>query len=80
LTNYKVLLTGTLILFTFTSLQIWPLVDVNTESEEVIQLSTYLSRNNSKPKADQLRFRFKIGDYVHITFLENVFIREYDEK
>ncbi|CAG2225495.1 unnamed protein product [Mytilus edulis] len=49
-------------------------------NEEAIRLSTYFSRPHSGMLKKQYHFRFKLGDRVRLTYLRNIFSREYDEK
>lgn len=53
--------------------------NVNNRNEESVRISTYLSRPSSK-QVKKLQFQFKKGDKVRITYLRNIFTREYDEK
>ena len=58
-------------------------ISVNKNNEEEVRLSTYLSREKRTKPSDALqkkRFKFKIGDKVRITYLTNLFTREYDAK
>ena len=58
-------------------------ISVNKNNEEEVRLSTYLSREKrTKPSGtlQKKRFKFKIGDKVRITYLTNLFTREYDTK
>ena len=51
---------------------------VNDNNAEEVRLSTYFARQN-ETKPDWTRFKYKIGDYVRIGHLKNVFTRAYDE-
>ncbi|WAR04801.1 YMD3-like protein [Mya arenaria] len=55
--------------------------DVNHTNQEEVRLATYFARN---PKRRQIssklrQFKFKIGAFVRISHLRNVFTRAYDE-
>lgn len=53
---------------------------VTKSNEETVRVSTYLSKPNTRKTVKHMTFRFKIGDQVRITYLRNIFSREYDEK
>ncbi|XP_033756181.1 uncharacterized protein LOC117338925 [Pecten maximus] len=55
--------------------------DVTVDNAETVRLDTYLSRHtkNTIPNK-KMRFRFNVGDSVRITYLRNIFTREYDER
>ena len=55
-----------------------PPADVKGNNAEEVRLSTYFARHNQK-RPNLKRFKFKVGDYVHICCLKNVFTRSYDE-
>ena len=57
-------------------------ISVNKNNEEEVRLSTFLSNEKrQKPVLKTRRiFRFKTGDRVRITYLTNLFMREYDSK
>ncbi|XP_053390384.1 uncharacterized protein LOC128553278 [Mercenaria mercenaria] len=54
---------------------------VNASNEEEVRLATYFAQNPRKDKIDVKlkRFKYKIGDYVRITYLRNVFTRAYNQ-
>ena len=52
--------------------------DVKESNAEEVRLATYFARQN-KTKPDLKRFKYKIGDYVRISHLKNVFTPAYDE-
>ena len=52
---------------------------VKESNAEEVRLSTYFARQKNKTKPDLKRFKYKIGDYVRISHLKNVFTRAYDE-
>ena len=52
--------------------------DVKESNAEEVRLSTYFAGQN-KTKPDLKRCKYKIGDYVRISHLKNVFTRAYDE-
>ncbi|CAG2244986.1 unnamed protein product [Mytilus edulis] len=54
--------------------------EVSKQNEESVHLATYFARKPSKKMPKHLRFRFSIGTRVRITYLKNVFTREYEEK
>ncbi|MCG8113702.1 MAG: chromo domain-containing protein [Candidatus Thiodiazotropha taylori] len=55
--------------------------DVKQENEEQVRLSTYFAQNSQKQvKTPKKRpFKFKINQYVRISYLKGVFTRAYDE-
>ena len=50
--------------------------EVTKDNERAVWWLTYWP----KKKVKQKPFRFKVGDHVRITYLTNIFTREYDEK
>lgn len=58
-----------------------PPEDVTKDNEETVRISTFLTDQKEDPvKVKHLRYRFKIGDRVHLTQLRNIFTRQYDER
>ena len=55
-----------------------PPADVKENNAEEVRLSTYFARHN-QTRPNLKRFKFKLGDYVRISYLKNVFTRAYDE-
>ena len=55
--------------------------EVNDKNQEELRLSTYFAQNKTDSKAvHKLKtFKYKVGDYVRISDLRNVFTRAYDE-
>ena len=56
-------------------------VDVKNDNQEDVRLATYFAQNQTSKQPDiKLKpFKFKVGSYVRITHLRNVFTRAYDE-
>ncbi|XP_053392046.1 uncharacterized protein LOC128554760 [Mercenaria mercenaria] len=54
---------------------------VKDANQEEVRLATYFAQNPRKGKisAKLKPFKFKIGDYVRITYLSNAFTRAYDQ-
>ena len=54
---------------------------VKDANQEEVRLATYFAQNPRKGKSSaKLKpFKFKIGDYVRITYLRNAFTRAYDQ-
>lgn len=53
--------------------------NVTKQNEEAVRLPTYFSKPH-KEHSRTSRFKFKIGDNVRITYLRNVFTREFDQR
>lgn len=56
--------------------------DVNISNAEEVRLATYFSRmkaDKKYPSTKRKHFKFKVGDYVRISHLRNMFTRAYDE-
>ena len=51
---------------------------VKEYNAEEVRLSTYFARHNQK-RFNLKRFKFKVGDFMRISYLKNVFTRSYDE-
>ncbi|WAR31101.1 YMD3-like protein [Mya arenaria] len=56
-------------------------VDVKATNQEEVRLATYFTRNpKSRKQGPKLKpFKLKVGDFVRISHLRNVFTRAYDE-
>ncbi|VDI83172.1 Hypothetical predicted protein [Mytilus galloprovincialis] len=55
-------------------------IEVKKENAETVRLSKYFSRPHSGKLKKIYHFRFKLGDRVRLTYLRNIFSREYDKK
>ena len=55
-----------------------PPVDVKENNAEEVRLSTYFARHK-QTRPNLKRLKFKLGDYMRISYLKSVFTRAYDK-